>query len=228
METNTLHKMVSTNDKIIRVALRNVLNKHLQGYRLESGRPAELFEEFGVRHGAARIDIAVIDGVMHGYEIKSDRDTLERLPEQMNEFNAVFDKLSLVVGRRHLYDAINIVPDWWGIIVAKVDANHEIFFQTIREAEDNQSQVGVSIARLLWKEEALRILEERSKARGVRSKPREFIYQRLADVLDADTLKEKVRDALLISRGDWRAGRPLITSGDLYPMQSNLPFSQSL
>lgn len=213
MKTNTFHKMVSTNDKIIRVALRNILNKDLEEYRSESGRPAELFEEFGVRHGAARIDIAVIDGVMHGYEIKSDRDTLERLPEQMNEFNAVFDKLSLVVGKRHLYDAINIVPDWWGIIVAKIGANHEIFFQTIREAEDNQNQVGVFIARLLWKEEALQILEERNRARGVRSKPREFIYQRLSNVLDANTLKEKVKDALLVSRGDWRSDMPLVLNG---------------
>ena len=149
------------------------------------------------------------------YEIKSDRDTLERLPEQMNEFNDVFDKLTLVVGKRHLYAAINIVPDWWGIVVAKIDATNKIFFQTIREAGNNQNQVGVSIARLLWKEEALQILEERNNARGVRSKSREFIYQKLARVLDIDTLKEKVRDTLLVSRGDWRSGVPLVLSGGL-------------
>jgi len=205
--------MVFTNDKIIRVALRNVLDKDLKEYRAESGYPAEIFEELGVRHGAARIDIAVINGFMHGYEIKSDSDTLERLPGQMNEFNAVFDKMTLVVGKRHLYDAINIIPDWWGIIVAKIDANCKVFFQTIREAEDNQDQVGVSIARLLWKEEALQILEEQNKAKGVRSKPREFIYQRLANVLDAETLKEKVRDTLLVSREDWRSDAPLILNG---------------
>ena len=215
MKTNTFHKMFSTNDKIIRVALREILDKDLEEYRAESGHPAEIFEELGVRHGTARIDIAVINGILHGYEIKSDRDTLERLPQQMNEFNDVFDKLTLVVGKRHLYDAINIVPDWWGIIVAKIDANHEIFFQTIREAEDNKDQVGVSIARLLWKEEALQILEEQNKAKGVRSKPREFIYQRLANVLDAETLKEKVRYALLISREDWRSDMPLVLSGGL-------------
>ena len=213
MGINTFHKMVSTNDKIIREALRNVLDRDLGGYCSESGHPAKLFEELGVQHGTARIDIAVVNGVMHGYEIKSDRDTLDRLPEQMNEFNDVFDKLTLVVGKRHLYDAINIVPDWWGIVVAKIDANHKIFFQTIREAEDNHSQIGVSIARLLWKEEALQILEEQNKAKGVRSKPREFIYQRLANVLDVNTLKEKVRDALLVSRKDWRSDAPLILNG---------------
>ncbi|HDY68838.1 MAG TPA: hypothetical protein ENH85_13735 [Candidatus Scalindua sp.] len=205
--------MVSTNDKIIRVALRNVLDRDLWGCCSESGLPTKIFEELGVQHGAARIDIAVINGVMHGYEIKSDSDTLERLPEQTKEFSAVFDKLTLVVGKRHLYDAINIVPDWWGIIVAKIDANGKVFFQTIREAEDNQDQVGVSLARLLWKEEALQILEEQNKAKGVRSKPREFIYQRLANVLDAETLKEKVRDTLLVSREDWRSDAPLILNG---------------
>ncbi len=154
MKTSTFHKMATTNDKIIRAVLRNVLDKDLKEYRAESGQPAEILEELGVRHGTSRIDIVVINGILHGYEIKSDRDTLKRLPEQMAEFNAVFDKLTLVVGKRHLYDAVNIIPDWWGIIVAKIDVNCKVFFQTIREAEDNQDQVGVSIARLLWKEEA--------------------------------------------------------------------------
>jgi hypothetical protein len=213
MKTSTFHKMATTNDKIIRAVLRNVLDKDLKEYRAESGQPAEILEELGVRHGTSRIDIVVINGILHGYEIKSDRDTLKRLPEQMAEFNAVFDKLTLVVGKRHLYDAVNIIPDWWGIIVAKIDVNCNVFFQTIREAEDNQDQVGVSIARLLWKEEALQILEEQNKAKGVRSKPREFIYQRLANVLDVDTLREKVRDALLVSRKDWRSDVPLILNG---------------
>lgn len=205
--------MVSTNDKIIRIALRSILNEDLEGYRSESGYPAEIFEELGVHHGTTRIDIAAINGIMHGYEIKSDRDTLKRLPEQMNEFNAVFDKMTLIIGKRHLYAAINIVPDWWGIIIAKTDKNHKIFFQTIRKAENNQNQAGISIARLLWKKEALEILEERNKAKGVRSKPREFVYQKLATVLDMDTLKEKVRYALLISRRGWRSDASLILSG---------------
>lgn len=207
--------MISTNDKIIRLALRDILTNNLRQYQSESGLPAKILEELGVRHGTARIDIAVINGVMHGYEIKSDCDTLDRLPEQINEFNKVFDKLTLVVGKHHLYRAINIIPDWWGITVAKIDANHKIFFQNIREAEDNPNQIGVSIARLLWRQEALQILEEQNIAKGVRSKPRELIYQRLSNALDADDLKEKVRHALLISRGDWRSDKLLVLSDDL-------------
>lgn len=203
--------MFFTTDKNIRVALRSVLDKHLETYC--STNSANIFEEFGVQHGAARIDIAVVNGVMHGYEIKSDRDSLERLPEQINEFNAVFDKITLVVGKRHLYDAINMVPDWWGITIAKMDLNGSVFFQDIREPEENQNQSRVSIARLLWRDEALQILDHQDKAKGVRSKPREYIYQRLSEVFDIDSLREKVRDALLIR--DWRSDGMLLLSDDL-------------
>jgi hypothetical protein len=209
MKKNVFNNIVSTNDLIIRSALkRDLERRHAQDKELR------IIEELGVRHGTARIDVVVINGIMHGYEIKSDRDTLERLPEQMNEFNDVFDKLTLVVGKRHLYDAINLIPDWWGIMVVKINANNKVIFHTIREAEDNQKQVGISIARLLWREEALQILEEQNKATGVRSKPRESIYERLRDTLNLDTLKEKVRYTLLVSREDWRSDLPLILSGD--------------
>jgi len=147
---------------------------------------------------------------MCGYEIKSDRDTLERLPMQVKEFSAVFDKLTLIVGKRHLYQAMHIIPEWWGVIVAKINAYDQVIFQTIREAENNSDQVKISIARLLWRNEALRILEDRNSADGVRHKPREFIYERLADILDIDTLKEQV-SALLVSRKGWRSDAQLMS-----------------
>ncbi len=191
---------MTTNDKIIRKALRLVLEKELKQYKTEKKLPAEIFEEFGVSHGAARIDVAVINGVMHGYEIKSDRDTLKRLPEQMKEYNAVFDKLTLVVGKRHLYHAVNTVPGWWGIVLAKKVAGNKVVFQEIRANGNNQHQVVVSIARLLWRAEALRILEEKNSAQGFRSKTRTIIYEKLAGLVDPETLKQYVRDTLLISR----------------------------
>ena len=212
MKTNIDNQIFSTNDKVIRIALRRILNKELENYR-KNGHNAEIFEELGVRHGTARIDFAIINGVMCGYEIKSDRDTLERLPEQVKEFNAVFDKLTLVVGKRHLYKAMYFVPDWWGVIVAKTDTNNRIIFQTIRKPDKNKKQIGLSIARLLWREEALQILEEKKNADGIRHKPREFIYERLANMLDTNTLKEQV-SSLLISRKGWRSDQPLTLCGD--------------
>lgn len=200
-EKKNSKNILSTNDLIIRSALKEVLKK-----KHAKDKELRIIDELGVKHGSVRIDIAVINGIMHGYEIKSDRDTLARLPEQMAEFNTVFDQLTLVVGKQHLYQAIHIVPDWWGVTIARINAKGKVIFQTIREPEDNKEQDKVSMARLLWREEALRILEEHGQAHGVRSKPREFVYQRLADVLETDILKEKVRKTLLIPRKDWRFG----------------------
>ena len=200
----------STNDKIIRMALKKKLEiEHKNDSHLK------IIEELGVSHGAARIDIAVVNGVIHGYEIKSDLDTLQRLPEQMNIYNSVFTQMTLVVGKSHLYEAINIVPDWWGITVAKIDSDNSIVFNCIRNAEKNLNQDSVSIAKLLWKDEALMILEKVDQASGLRSKARINIYEKLSKVFDKKTLEDKVRETIFF-REDWRPDAPLLLSGDLY------------
>ena len=207
MKSKNTHTKLSTNDLAIRSALREALRKlHAQD------RELRIIEELGISHGTARIDVAVVNGIMHGYEIKSDQDTLQRLPEQMNIFNAVFDKVTLVVGKSHLYNAINIIPDWWGIIVAKTDPNGSIIFNIIREGENNKGQDGVSVARLLWRDEALRILEEAGEAHGFYSKSRASIYEKLSTILDQETLNIKVREAILF-RSEWRLDAPLMTNG---------------
>lgn len=202
----------STNDKIIRLAFRKVLDEELKKYR-KSGHRAEIFEELGVRHGTARIDLAIVNGIMCGYEIKSDKDTLDRLPEQVKEFSAVFDKITLIVGKRHLYQAMHIIPDWWGVKIAKVNTNNQVVFQTIRRPGKNKKQNILSIAQLLWRKEALQILEEKNKADDVRNKPRKFIYEKLTNTLDDKTLKKQV-SSMLIFREGWRSDVQLMSSGD--------------
>jgi hypothetical protein len=198
---------MTTNDKIIRAALKGELE------RLHAGDDKlRIVEEFGIEHGAIRIDIAVVNGLLHGYEIKSDRDTLLRLPEQMDAYNSVFDQVTLVVGKQHLYDAINLVSDWWGITVAKFGSDGSVVLNRIREAGNNAEQRSISIARLLWRSEALQILEDAGKADGLRSKPRELIYERLCALFDLARLEEKVRE-ILFFREDWRSDAPLVLNG---------------
>lgn len=200
--------MLSTNDLNIRLALKEILEQR----HAKDGK-VRIIEELGIQHGTARIDIAVINGTLHGYEIKSDQDTLQRLPEQMDAFNSVFDKMTLVVGKKHLYEAINMVPDWWGITVAKINPNSPVTFNLIREGELNKQLDSVSVARLLWKEEALGILEEIGEAKGFYSKTRDLIYEKLSLVFDQENLGEKVREKIFF-RKDWRPDSPLMLSGD--------------
>lgn len=197
-----------TNDKVIRSALKENLEKL---YRKD--RHAKVIEELGITHGAARVDIAVVNGVLHGYELKSDLDTLYRLPEQMRLYNSVFDQVTLVVGKNHLHEAIKIIPDWWGIVIAKiVDSSGVVSFCDIRESTENPDRISVEIAKLLWRVEALNILEKRGHAKGIRSKPRKEIYERLAMVLDQEDLRAEVREHLL-TRVKWRSEKQYMLNG---------------
>jgi len=208
MEIKTFQNTLSTSDLSIRSALKEDLES-----RHSRDEKVRIIEELGVSHGTARIDIAVVNGIMHGYEIKSDQDTLRRLPEQISAFSLVFDEMTLVVGKNHLYDAINIVPDWWGITMAKTNLNGAVIFQVIRENGNNENQDAVSIARLLWRDEALEILAEAGEANGFYSKSRDYIYEKLSIVFDKKTLTEKVRDVIFF-RTNWRLDTPLMLNGD--------------
>lgn len=57
---------------------------------------------------------------------------------------------------------------------------------------------------LLWREEALSILEELGNDPGVRSKPRKYLWHRLISSVPPDALRERVRSALK-ARVGWRS-----------------------
>ncbi len=201
-------KYTLTTDKIIRQELKKSIEKKYKD------APVRIIEELCLDDHSTRIDIAVVNGILHGYEIKSDLDTLERLPKQMNSYNSIFDQITLVVGSQHLYDAFNLVPDHWGIMVAKIDGKGSVYFNHIRTASENTSQEKLPIARLLWRNEAIHLLEEIGGAKGYRSKSRDLIHNRISDLLDLNTLKERVRETLLLSRTDWRSGTVPVLYGD--------------
>lgn len=168
-----------------------------------TNHPARVVEEFSICSGNARIDMAVINGAMHGYEIKSDIDSLQRLVQQTHYYNSVFDQVTLVVGASHLHEAFNMVPDWWGVMVARVNDNNQVYFNTIRESQNNECVELKEIAYLLWKNEALDVLNSVGINRGFKSKNHHQICEKLSKELDRTALSKFVRD-YLFSRQDWK------------------------
>ena len=100
-------------DRELREALHHKLLKEHHG-----DTNTLVLDELGLRHGTCRVDIAVVNGYLHGYEIKSDADTLQRLPGQVSLYCAVLDRATLVVGEKHAEKAKAHLPDWWGVEVA--------------------------------------------------------------------------------------------------------------
>lgn len=197
------------NDRDIRAVLKEEL---LRQYA--NDEDTLVLDEVGLRHGTARIDLVVVNDQLHGYEIKSDRDSLKRLPDQIRVYSSVMDRVTLVVGYRHAYDALRMVPEWWGVRLAeKKKRSGAIVLSDARSPCDNPGVDLNSVVALLWRDEALNILEEMEAAKGVRSKTRTDIYRRLVEVSQPEYLRAKIRQQLK-SREGWRAGAQRMSCGD--------------
>lgn len=160
-----------------------------------------IVEEMGVWSGSARVDIAVINGSLSAYEIKSDRDTLERLPFQQDMYSRVFDYVELIVGQRHFEKAVAIIPEWWGVTIA-TEVDEGVRLEVARSPVPNPSLDAFLVSQLLWKDEALSVLEKYSLARGWRSKRAKLVHQHLAGAIPLDELRFHVR-ASLKGRQQW-------------------------
>lgn len=165
-----------------------------------------IVDELGVDEGSFRVDVAVVNGALHGYEIKSAADTLVRLPGQLASYGRVFELMTLVASRRHVDAAYDLVPPWWGVVVANVE-DDAVLLTEERAPTQNPSVDPYALAQLLWRDEALELLEERQLARGLRSKPRRELWAALAAGLEPDDLCAAVRERLR-SRRTWRADSP--------------------
>ena len=190
------------NDKQIRVALRNKVFRH---YRLTPS--ALVLEEVGIRHGAARVDFLVVNGLLHGFELKSDRDNLSRLENQIQIFSSVLDRVTLVVGYRLVDKALRMVPEWWGVKLANLGKRGAIHFRDARTPKNNPCVEKEAVVKLLWQDQALQVLEELGADVGVRSKTRKEIYARLVECADLDLIRAKVRHFLSLQKGPQAAER---------------------
>ncbi len=183
-------------DREVRVALRSRLAKD------HAEDPETLFVDELALCGVSRVDIAVVNGSLSGYELKSERDDLRRLPTQIVNYSRVLDFATLVVAERHYSHALHIVPDWWGVVVAHPGLD-KIALEQARDTCMNPSIDPASLVRLLWREELLAELKHRGLDQGVRSKTWVILADRLVNSTEVAELRRLVRDCLKARKG-WR------------------------
>lgn len=152
-----------------------------------------VLEELGLLQHRVRVDLVAVNGVLHGYEIKSDRDTLRRLASQVDLVGRVLDFCTIVTGPRLLAKAVAAVPRWWGVIVIEDDSPR---IEIVRNAERNTDVDPRAQIELLWRDAALDVLVGLGAASGYRSKPRGVIWDRICELCAADEIAEHVRTHL--------------------------------
>lgn len=180
----------SPRDAEIRQSLRAWL---LREHRDDS--ETVVVDELGLCRGQVRVDIAVVNGLLHGYEIKSDRDSFRRLGGQLALYNRVLDRVTLVVGGRHLARAMEIAPQWWGVLRVTLDSGVPRF-KSIRKGRRNPTRDPRALVELLWLDAALALLVQRNAARGVRGKPREIVWNRVCEYFSTNEIAAAVRTHL--------------------------------
>lgn len=136
-------------DADIRPALRaHILAKH------SGAADTRIIEELGLCRGQTRVDLVVVNGALHGYEIKSERDSLRRLSIQVELYGQVLDRATLVVGDHYLAKSLDLVPEWWGVLRIK-PTSKGLQFGTVRRGRKNPFRNPRSLVELLWRDDAI-------------------------------------------------------------------------
>ena len=156
----------------------------------------------GLRRGEVRVDVAVINGELSGYEIKSPSDTLDRLPRQQAVYSRILDRAWLVTTAEQAALAAATVPPWWGVMTITGSQRNGAVLAVARPSERNPAPEPIAIAELLWRDEALSLLAARAADHGARSKPRRYLWARLADTYELADLQIAVRSTLK-KRSGW-------------------------
>jgi hypothetical protein len=194
--------MTATKDTEIRAALHD---KKLSALR--SAPDTIVIDELGLSHAKARIDVAVINGRVHGYEIKSSLDTLDRLPMQIEFYSQCLEKLTLVCAPRHTDKALGAIPDWCGLLEASKGARGALSFKTVRKASTNPEVNAVQLAHLLWRPEAVALVSRLDVPEKFAKMPRKELYEIIAAHLSIKQITTAIRE-FMQSRQTWR-GRPV-------------------
>lgn len=98
-----------------------------------------------------RADLALANGRLVGFEIKSQKDSLKRWESQMTAYSNVFDEIWLCSHGKHLHRALDITDKHIGVLV--VDDSGSI--SVVRYASKNKKLNFYDLSGLLWKDELL-------------------------------------------------------------------------
>ncbi|MBX0290382.1 sce7726 family protein [Hymenobacter sp. HSC-4F20] len=72
--------------------------------------------------GTTRADVVhITEQFMHGYELKGDGDTLQRVEKQLPCYGRAYDFVTFVVTEKHLPKLLPQLPEWVGVLVASAD-----------------------------------------------------------------------------------------------------------
>ncbi|MBX9668139.1 MAG: sce7726 family protein [Candidatus Obscuribacterales bacterium] len=182
----------------VRIALHEFIKSQL----IKEQPDSLIIDELGLIEGSFRVDVAVINDRLHGFEIKSPSDNLLRLPAQQKNYSKIFDKMTIVCADRYVAQAVDMIPKWWGLVSVSVRDGMP-YLNEIWPSRQNMDVNPFHICQLLWREEALAVMKEHGMDYGFRTKGRRYMWKAMAKELPLDTIRKSVKQKLSTRIG-WR------------------------
>lgn len=188
LELVEVFDMYKMKDKDLRMITLQKLNDEIINLK-----DTKIINEMGIFNGASRIDIAVVNGILHGYELKSESDNLKRLPRQIDYYNKIFDRVTIVTDRKYLSEVNEMVPKWWGIMITK---KNQLELRTIRKGRRGNSQDNEALLNLLWKDEYDDLIDILGYPKSMKKMRKKEIFNILLEDKRKSTIKKYIYDAL--------------------------------
>ena len=157
--------------------------------------------------GTTRADVVhITEHFMHGYEVKGDGDTLQRVANQLRCYGEVYDFVTFIVTEKHLPKLLPLLPDWVGIRVASAEG-----LRPHRAAGYNATVERAPLAKLLLLEEVKQFLLARGLTGVSTLRSREVSnFLRTTQLVPLSSLAQYVRERLIARLPErllWRAER---------------------
>lgn len=180
--------MLKMKDRDIRdLTLKELYQKH------EGEKNTKIINEMGLINGQSRVDIAVVNGILHGYELKSESDNLLRLPQQIQNYNKIFERMTIVVDRKYVDAVGEIIPEWWGIKTIKKNKTGLI---TLKKGRKVKTQDEEALLNLLWKEEYNGLIDLLEYPKSYKKMRKKDLFNLVLNDKRQSIIKKYIYDAL--------------------------------
>jgi len=181
--------MHSQSPPVSELELRELVRAQLDCRARSQG--LRLYEELAIERGGARVDLALVGGELEAFELKSDFDTFGRLHNQIHAYNRVFDRITIITGAALLDAVLEVMPSWWGVWTVMRLEDGALVLEQLRQPDANPSQDIRSLASLLWREEAVSLLEDEVGAQPKKAS-RADLCETIAQKVELATLRRHV------------------------------------
>lgn len=139
-----------------------------------------VINELPVANWSRRADLAVANGKLQAFEIKSDRDSLRRLDAQISLFSTRFDKVTVVTTSRFIEAAKERLPSYIEIWHATRDDTLEVALRVVRRGQTREIKNRGILSSYLQKSELAIFLRSEGHTIGANAS-REELEQLLSE-----------------------------------------------